>query len=239
MKPVGPACSIGSGQVLTPAEKHAAKCRRCLKNPRVCYCASIVPIETRCRILILQHPSEMWRPSATAKIADLALPNARLYIKEDESDERELESVLSDPGVRTFIVLPHEAVPEPAELRASGALDGSFVPAFLFLDGSWRQVRRMRHRRKWLEGLPAVTLRPQHDSMYRIRRQAQPGHLSTLEAVALLLSQVEDRPERFGHLLDLLDLMVTRILALRGMDRDGVPLKTGTRWGDRGVVSSE
>ena len=82
----------------------------------------------------------------------------------------------------------------------------------------------MRGRKKYLAGLPVVTLRPEAVSTYRIRRQAQPGHLSTVEAAALLLGRVEGDLGKFRPLLDLLDLMVTRILALRGLDRDGLPI---------------
>ncbi|MBI3892949.1 MAG: DTW domain-containing protein [Candidatus Wallbacteria bacterium] len=205
--------------------KRAKRCAVCRKGPSVCFCGDVRVLQTRSRLPILQHPTEIWRPSATAKIVELALAGSRLFVRGDAEDEAELEGLLEEPGSRPYLVFPDSQAPEPAQMRAAGAWAEGPPPTFLLLDGSWRQARRMRHRRPWLARLPVVALRPSEDSVYRIRRQAHSGNLSTVEAAALLMSQVEERPERFEHLLELLDLMVTRILRLRGLDREGQPIR--------------
>ena len=46
-------------------------CWKCRRPMRVCYCAAVKPVETRTRIVILQHPRESDVPINTARIAEL------------------------------------------------------------------------------------------------------------------------------------------------------------------------
>lgn len=196
----------------------SVRCPRCHTHPKVCICADVRPIQTDVRLLIFQHPSEVHRPSATARLVTLAVPSARIFLKDDVKDELALRAILEEPGPRPFLVFPEPGSPEAGDLREAGAWENGPPPTFLMLDGSWRQVRRMRTRKRFLSALPTVTLRPETVSNYRIRRQSHEGNLSTVEAAALLLSRVEGNPEKFRHLIELLDLMVTRTLRLRGLD---------------------
>lgn len=199
----------------------ATTCSRCHKSVLVCLCADARPIETTVRLVMLRHRSEIWRPSSTAGIVELALPSVRVFDKDDADAERELAGLIASPDTRPYLVFPDTGGPAIDELARSGVWNDGPPPLFVMLDGSWRQARRMRSRKPFLRGLPTVTLRPDRPSEYRIRRQSKQGHLSTVEAVALLLGTVEGTPTRYDPLLDLLDLMVDRIFALRGLDRDG------------------
>ncbi len=198
-------------------------CLVCYKHPEVCPCAEIRPIETCQRIYIFQHPFEVHRPSATARLVTLAVPAVRLFVKDDPEQEQELARLVRDPASRTYLVFPDPSAPQPAEAAARSLAEDGRPASFVLLDGSWRQARRMRRRRPFLRELPLASLRPESTSDYRIRRQSAPENLSTLEAAALLLGELEGDLPRFQGLLDLQDLMVTRIFGLRGLDREGKP----------------
>jgi len=60
-------------------------CTVCLRPVGACYCRWIDPIDTRTRVLILQHPRERKVPVNTARIANLVLRNSLLRIGIDFS----------------------------------------------------------------------------------------------------------------------------------------------------------
>ena len=51
-----------------------------MRPERVCYCAHVVPIETRTRVILLQHSRERRMPVGTARMAHLALPQSVLRV---------------------------------------------------------------------------------------------------------------------------------------------------------------
>jgi tRNA-uridine aminocarboxypropyltransferase len=64
------------------------------------------------------------------------------------------------------------------------------VPAFVLLDGTWTQARKMLHRSPYLQGIPRMAIQPKTPSIYRLRCQRCPQHLSTVEVAIALLEQL-------------------------------------------------
>jgi DTW domain-containing protein YfiP len=65
------------------------------------------------------------------------------------------------------------------------------VPAFVLLDGTWSQSRKMLHRSPYLQGIPRMAIQPKTPSTYRLRCQLCAQHLSTVEVAIALLEQLE------------------------------------------------
>src|SRR5438445_7250728 len=55
-------------------------CPHCGKPQPLCICDSIVPIESRISLLILQHPQEQDRALGTVRLTALHFPNAVLRV---------------------------------------------------------------------------------------------------------------------------------------------------------------
>ena len=66
------------------------------------------------------------------------------------------------------------------------------VPAFVLLDGTWSQSRKMLHRSPYLQDLPRMAIQPKTPSTYRLRCQGCAQHLSTVEVAIMLLEQLEE-----------------------------------------------
>jgi len=63
------------------------------------------------------------------------------------------------------------------------------------LDGNWAQAKALWWRNPWLTRLRRLVVVPDGPSLYgNLRREARRDALSTLEAVALTLSALEDDP---------------------------------------------
>ena len=90
-----------------------------------------------------------------------------------------------------YLLVPQGDVTLFEELRARPWLPDR-VPAFVLLDGTWSQARKMLQRSPYLQGIPRIAIQPGAPSTYRLRCQRCVQHLSTVEVAIALLEQVEE-----------------------------------------------
>jgi DTW domain-containing protein len=88
-------------------------------------------------------------------------------------------------------------------------------------DGNWRQASKVRARVPGLCAIPCVTLSAPEPSRYRLRSEAHPHGLATMEAIARALGLLEGPAVR--HALEhVFDVMVERTLWMRGSLAEGL-----------------
>jgi DTW domain-containing protein YfiP len=169
------------------------RCERCQRPLDHCLCPLIPSLDSRTRVVLLQHPSESSHALNTARLAALGLVNAELRVGEVFDD---LVELLQTPGYRPALLFPGE---HAQVLTAYG--EGDDRPLLLIVpDGTWRKARKLLYLNPLLEALPRVTLGAVAPSRYRLRKAPEPGALSTLEAVVEALNVLE-QPARFDALL--------------------------------------
>ena len=162
-----------------------AQCPRCLRPQTHCLCELIPQLESRTRVLLLQHPSEVNHALNTARLAALGLTNAELRVGEVFED---LATLLNPPGYRARLLFPGEG----AQLITAHAPPGDDLPLLLVVpDGTWRKARKLLHLNPLLAQLPRITLPEGAVSRYRLRKAPGPGALSTLEAIVQALEVLE------------------------------------------------
>jgi len=61
------------------------------------------------------------------------------------------------------------------------------IPAFIILDGTWKEARRIFRKSDFLKGLPIVSLETNNVSDYDLRKGASAGNLCTIEAAIEIL----------------------------------------------------
>lgn len=169
------------------------RCERCQRPLDHCLCPLIPSLDSRTRVVLLQHPSESAHALNTARLAALGLVNAQLRVGEVFDD---LVELLQTPGYRPALLFPGE---HAQVLTAYGEVDDR--PLLLIVpDGTWRKARKLLYLNPLLEALPRVTLGAVAPSRYRLRKAPEPGALSTLEAVVEALNVLE-QPVSFDALL--------------------------------------
>lgn len=162
-----------------------AQCSRCLRPQTHCLCALIPQLDSRTRVLLLQHPSEVGHALNTARLADLGLLNAELRVGEVFED---LATLLNPPGYQARLLFPGEG----AQLIDTAEPSDESLPWLLVVpDGTWRKARKLLHLNPLLAQLPRVTLPEGAVSRYRLRKAPGPGALSTLEAIVQALEILE------------------------------------------------
>lgn len=169
------------------------RCERCQRPLSHCLCALVPQLDSRTRVLLLQHSSEADHALNTARLAALGLVNVQLCVGEVFED---LPQWLAAPGYRPMLLFPG---PEASVLEAYAPVDDR--PLLLVVpDATWRKARKLLYLNPVLASLPRVTLRDAGVSRYRVRKAPEPGALSTIEAVVQALNALEGEG-RFDELL--------------------------------------
>ncbi|MBS0223013.1 MAG: DTW domain-containing protein [Proteobacteria bacterium] len=163
-------------------------------------------IANRVAVLILQHPQEQDRVLGTAKLICSTLADARIAVGlswrnlghalKAQVDAREWGVLYlgSIPAAKArggpLIGLDRKGEPLADQGAARQGLKG-----IVALDGNWAQAKALWWRNPWLIKLRRFVVVPDGPSLYGdLRREARPDAVSTLEAVALALSVLEDDP---------------------------------------------
>jgi DTW domain-containing protein len=183
--------------------------------------AEAEPINNRLFVLVLQHPQEKREVLATAAATCAALRRAVLVVGLSWPN---LARALGGPadtrqwavlylgsarpagfGLEREIIMLDRAGMPPADQDAM--LRG--LEGVVLLDGSWSEAKTLWWRNPWLLRLRRLVLNPPHRSRFgRVRREPRREALSTLEAAALLLKQLDGGPEIEAALLDRLDRLI-------------------------------
>ncbi|KGE66533.1 MULTISPECIES: tRNA-uridine aminocarboxypropyltransferase [Pseudomonas] len=185
------------------------QCSRCLRPVAHCLCALIPSLDSRTRVLLLQHPSEVNHALNTARLAALGLKNAQLVVGEVFED---LPTLLNVPGYQARLLFPAD---DAQPLKAYAPED---QPLLLVVpDGTWRKARKLLHLNPLLAALPRVALADSAVSRYRLRKAPGPGALSTVEAIVQALEVLES-PASFAPLLKPFDALIDGQIAAMGPD---------------------
>lgn len=186
-----------------------AQCPRCLRPQTHCLCPLIPSLDSRTRVLLLQHPSEVNHALNTARLAALGLTNAELIVGEVFED---LPTLLNRPGYQVRLLFPAD---DAQPMQAYGTSD---EPLLLVVpDGTWRKARKMLHLNPLLMALPRVTLAEGGVSRYRLRKAPGPGALSTIEAIVQALQTLE-APASFEPLLKPFEALIEGQIAAMGQE---------------------
>lgn len=162
-------------------------------------------------MILLQHPREARLAICSAWLTRLALRNAELHSGFDFSD---------DPRVREIALAPDAALLYPGDGAMPASECAGSPPAILVvIDGTWLQAEKMLIANPSLAALPRIRVAPAHPSGYGdLRREPAPHCLSTIEAVACALGELEGDPARFEPMRAAFREMVEKQLAC---SRDG------------------
>lgn len=198
-------------------------CQQCQKISELCVCKDIHPQKTRLHVLILQHPQEPDHEIGSARLTHLALTNSTLKIG---LSWRNLSAALNksvDPSRWAVLYLGSGIKGEVMTRQPLTFVSRKSIPlkknppidGFIVLDGTWSQAKTLWWRNAWLLKLHRIILTPQHKSLYKnLRKEPRRECLSTIEAVAEVLSALDEPAVINQHLRNLFSRLLDKKRAL-------------------------
>jgi DTW domain-containing protein YfiP len=202
-----PAATVTTVASASASAEPRVVCRRCRRPARVCYCASLPTLETRTKVVILQHPRERDMPIGTARMASLCLPHAELHVGIRWAEHAALAAALADPARPPILLYPGPDAKDVLREPPAGPV------TLIMVDGTWSQAKSVVRDNPILQALPRYAFAAPEPSQYRIRREPSEEYTSTIEALMHVLGVLEGAPERFRALLTPLRTMVDNQLA--------------------------
>lgn len=186
-------------------------CSNCLRPQATCICGWVSPVESTAQVLILQHPMEVANAKNSGRLLHLCLPGSRLEVGEQFNGIAALRRAVllypDTPGDRSLGIAP-----PPSFDPSWRAGDITLV----VLDATWRKSRKMLYLNPALQAMPRLPLRDTPPSHYLIRKAHKPDQLSTLEATAYALAQLEGDEHKYDPLIAAFDRFVAQQQALAG-----------------------
>jgi DTW domain-containing protein YfiP len=187
-------------------------CYRCFWPASLCWCGSVIPIETRTKIVILMHPKEYKEEkAATGRLTHLCLKNSEIHMGVNFDASPFVQALLDDPRYFPMLLYPCIGALNISDTAFPGDLLQGRQLLVILLDATWRNAKKMFKRSPTLQKLPRLMFNPREKSRYVIKRQPHDCCLSTIEATHELMVALEkaglDTYDRPGQMLDLFDRM--------------------------------
>lgn len=167
-------------------------CNKCGLPLINCICRKSAKVRTKAKLWILSSEREFYRPSNTARLLKLINPDStEIFLWERTKRPEQLIKNINMEDYATFVVFPAET--EELEKRKVQFKSIEKIPAFIILDGTWKEARRIFRKSDFLKGLPIVSIEPNYASNYDLRRGAGEGDLCTIEAAIEILRMNGER----------------------------------------------
>jgi len=161
----------------------------------VCQYAPNVPLTTPC--VLLYHPQEYSKHSNTGRLLKKACQIKSI------SWHRLNNSVLEEQFKHYALLYPDDKITQTNTHVQNGAeRPNTDIQGYLLLDATWQQSQKMMRQSPWLAALPRIHI-DAPKSQYTLRRNQGHQGLSTLESLAYLL--IEQNQRNYG--LDLLQFL--------------------------------
>lgn len=167
------------------------RCSECLLAQSECICGTVEPVNTEFGICMLMYHAEYYKPSNTGQLICEVVPDNFAFRWHRTEQEPELKSLLESDEWYPIIVFVHDAtVPErqihqvPTVTQRNGKR-----PLLIFLDGTWRQAKKMFIKSPYLQEFQVLQLSGFSKGAYQLREAVHEHHLSTVEVAFEVFKQ--------------------------------------------------
>jgi len=193
-------------------------CPNCWLLPGLCICERVQRCQPRTKVVVHVHHKEWGKSSNTGSIAALSIPGSEILIKGYKPHDARVHEMIEDQSHTTAILWPGADSISCSELKQIADERTKGRIAVIAVDATWNNAMRMRSF--YPDDTLQVKLAPdspliiaQRTSLLSPVRKyrgdkVKTGRVSTLEAIAALLYELEGDEEVADTLLDNLRMKV-------------------------------
>ncbi|SIT11937.1 tRNA-uridine aminocarboxypropyltransferase [Neptunomonas antarctica] len=174
------------------------RCDECFLPLLSCICSDKPMVKAKAVFWLLTHHDEIYKPTNTGRLIVDSIAESKVFRWSRTEPDPAFLKVLSDDTYAPCIVFPSGDDYQHRMLSSTALSDK--IPAFIILDGTWRQARRMFRLSRYLDDIPVMEPRTEAVSRYHLRQSAEEHYLCTAEVGVAMLREVNDL-----HSADVLD----------------------------------
>ncbi len=183
------------------------RCEHCLLARAYCICSGIQTAECDSAVCLLMYHNESFKPSNTGRLIADIVPDNHAFRWDRTDPEPALLALLTNPAYQPFVVFPAEDMPPERVVTAVERVAGK-KPLFIFLDGTWREAKKMIRKSPYLDHLPLLSITPEKLSDYRLRVAPHEHQLGTAEVAIMVLElagETDAGAKLASHFIDFRD----------------------------------
>jgi DTW domain-containing protein YfiP len=156
------------------------RCNACLLPTANCICDYKPEPGTNVAVLFLMYKGEYYKPTNTGRlIADVVADNYAFLWKRTDLDAS-LLNIINDERYFPVVVFPHEYA-QPSRCIHTPPVMQDKKLLFIFLDGTWREAKKMFVKSPYLHNLPVLGLGGELASDYLLRESTHAFQHCTAE----------------------------------------------------------
>lgn len=171
--------------------KNTEQCQVCGLVKGHCICDEKVVINASVEFWLLTHENEFSRTNNTARLIEYAIETTKTFVWSRVEPPKAMIELMSSYDV----YLVFSADREPEKKRVKSYVPSNKKTAFLILDGTWKEARKMLRKSDYLRSLPIIAFQPENTTKYDLRRNPDEHHLCTVEVAIELLKLVGDQAQ--------------------------------------------
>ncbi|MGF1694189.1 DTW domain-containing protein [Vibrio lamellibrachiae] len=174
------------------------RCGYCQVATKHCLCAFQPDVDTNVAAMLIVSENEVFKPSNTGRLIADVVKNTSVFQWNRTEPDAEMLAQLNDPNFYPVIIFPEDYVDDKARLVSdeielkTNSLQSGGTPLLIFIDGSWREARKIFRKSDYLTKLPVFSIKPESVSQYLMRKSDNEDHLSTAEVASIVLSKVNE-----------------------------------------------
>ena len=133
------------------------------------------------------YHNESFKPSNTGRLIAEIVPDNYAFRWDRTSPDPALLALLNNDKYQPFVIFPAEDVETDRVVTQVEPVAGK-TPLFIFLDGTWREAKKMIRKSPYLDNLPVLSITAQKLSDYRLRVAPHAHQLGTAEVAIMVLA---------------------------------------------------
>ncbi|MGR5285768.1 tRNA-uridine aminocarboxypropyltransferase [Vibrio maritimus] len=172
------------------------RCKTCQIAKQYCICEHQPAPNLDIAVMLLVSDAEILKPSNTGRLILDTVEQGYAFPWHRTEPNADMLAVLNDETLQPIIIFPEDYVDDKTRVLEMGAqselnttLSEGKKPLFIFLDGSWREARRMFRKSPYLDRFPVCSIKPEAVSNYVMRKSENEDHLATAEVASLVFEQ--------------------------------------------------
>lgn len=185
-----------------------SRCEACLLSEHLCICDNLqVAEQCNSAVCLLMYHNESFKPSNTGRLIADVVPDNYAFRWDRTAPDPELLALLENPAYQPILVFPAESA-EPQRVINRVVRKEHKTPLFIFLDGTWREAKKMFRKSPYLDSIEVLSVSPESLSDYKLRVAPHAHQLGTAEVACIVLAEAgeTDAAEKLtSHFIDFRD----------------------------------